>query len=151
MNAPHVGPVRDSARSVAGEAQRPCVIWRRDVEKRGPGSGSSKQDERRPGSDGCRTSGARGILARSGDRVASTARPPEALRQEFPADEATRALFDAQNIPVSKANVWAVEIDPSANIFAYELKRPERFLRVEFDTTRPVAAPPAPWGWPPQD
>jgi hypothetical protein len=79
------------------------------------------------------------------------ATPPEALRQEFPADEATKALFDAQNIPVSKANVWAVEIDPSANIFAYELKRPERFLRVEFDTTRPVAAPPAPWGWPPQD
>jgi hypothetical protein len=74
--------------------------------------------------------------------------PADALRQEFPADEATRALFDAQNIPVSKTNVWAVEIDPSSNIFAYELKRPERFLRVEFDTAAPVAAPPAPWGWP---
>lgn len=79
------------------------------------------------------------------------ATPPDALRQEFPADEATKALFDAEGIPVSKANVWAVEIDPSANIFAYELKRPERFLRVEFDTTRPVAPPPAPWGWPPLD
>ena len=76
------------------------------------------------------------------------ATPPDALRQEFPADEATRALFDAQNIPVSKTNVWAVEIDPSSNIFAYELKRPGRFLRVEFDTAAPVAAPPAPWGWP---
>jgi hypothetical protein len=71
----------------------------------------------------------------------------DALRQEFPADQATKDLFDAQNIPVSKTNVWAVEIDPPANIFAYELKRPNRFLRVEFDTAAPVDAPPAPWGW----
>ncbi len=74
--------------------------------------------------------------------------PPDALRQEFPADQATRDLFDRENIPVSKANVWAVEIDPSANIFAYELRRPNRFLRVEFDTSKPVAVPPKPWGWP---
>jgi hypothetical protein len=72
---------------------------------------------------------------------------PDALRQEFPADEATKALFDAEDIAVSKTNVWAVEIDPGASVFAYELKRPERFLRVEFDTAAPVAVPPAPWGW----
>ncbi|WP_291208849.1 hypothetical protein [Hyphomonas sp.] len=77
--------------------------------------------------------------------------PADALRQEFPADQATKDLFDRENIPVSKTNVWAVEVDPSANLFAYELKRPQRFLRVEFDTTKPVAAPPAPWGWPPLD
>ncbi|MEQ9505397.1 MAG: hypothetical protein RLO80_03940 [Hyphomonas sp.] len=71
----------------------------------------------------------------------------DALRQEFPADQSTKDLFDAQNIPVSKTNVWAVEVDPSANIFAYELKRPNRFLRVEFDTAKPVDVPPAPWGW----
>jgi hypothetical protein len=75
----------------------------------------------------------------------------DALRQEFPADQATKDLFDRENIPVSKTNVWAVEIDPSANLFAYELKRPNRFLRVEFDTSKPVAPPPAPWGWPPLD
>jgi hypothetical protein len=75
----------------------------------------------------------------------------DALRQAFPADQATKDLFDRQNIPVSKTNVWAVEIDPSANLFAYELKRPNRFLRVEFDTSKPVAPPPAPWGWPPLD
>jgi len=79
------------------------------------------------------------------------ATPADALRQEFPADQATKDLFDRENIPVSKANVWAVEINPDANIFAYELKRPQRFLRVEFDTANPVAAPPAPWGWPPLD
>jgi hypothetical protein len=71
----------------------------------------------------------------------------EALRQEFPADQSTKDLFDRENIPVSKTNVWAVEIDPSSDIFAYELKRPNRFLRVEFDTSKPVAAPPTPWGW----
>lgn len=73
--------------------------------------------------------------------------PPDALRQEFPADQSTKDLFDAQNIPVSKTNVWAVDVNPDANIFAYELRRPERFLRVEFDTSSPVEAPPAPWGW----
>jgi hypothetical protein len=77
--------------------------------------------------------------------------PADALRQEFPADEATKALFDAEGIPVSKTNVWAVEVDPSSNLFAYELKRPNRFLRVEFDTSKPVPPPPAPWGWPPLD
>lgn len=77
--------------------------------------------------------------------------PANALRQEFPADQSTKDLFDRENIPVSKTNVWAVEIDPSANIFAYELKRPNRFLRVEFDTSKPVAAPPTPWGWPELD
>lgn len=80
---------------------------------------------------------------------ASTA--SDALRQEFPADQATKDLFDRENIPVSKTNVWAVEVDPPANLFAYELKRPQRFLRVEFDTSKPVAAPPSPWGWPPLD
>ncbi len=77
--------------------------------------------------------------------------PADALRQEFPADQATKDLFDRENIPVSKSNVWAVEINPSANIFAYELKRPNRFLRVEFDTSKPVDPPPKPWGWPDLD
>ncbi len=77
--------------------------------------------------------------------------PADALRQEFPADQSTKDLFDRENIPVSKTNVWTVEIDPSSNLFAYELRRPERFLRVEFDTSKPVAAPQAPWGWPELD
>lgn len=73
--------------------------------------------------------------------------PADALRQEFPADASTKALFDREGIPQSKPNIWAVEVDPSADIFAYELRRPGRFLRVEFDTDQPVAPPEAPWGW----
>lgn len=46
---------------------------------------------------------------------------------------------------VSITNVWAREIAPGA-VFAYELRRPGRFLRVEFDLSRPVAPPPPPWG-----
>jgi hypothetical protein len=71
----------------------------------------------------------------------------DALVQDFPADEATKALFDRENIPVSKTNVWTVEIDPAADIFAYQLRRPNRYLRVEFDTAKPVPPPLAPWGW----
>jgi hypothetical protein len=67
-----------------------------------------------------------------------------ATRQEFPADEYSRALFTRENIPASTANVWAMESGSGA--FAYELRRPGRFFRVEFDLTRPVAPPPPPWG-----
>lgn len=68
-----------------------------------------------------------------------------ATRQDFPADEFSKALFRRENIPVSVDNVWSVEIVPG-RIFAYQLQRPNRLLRAEFDLTRPVAAPPPPWG-----
>ena len=68
-----------------------------------------------------------------------------AQRQEFPADPFTKALFVRENIPVSTANVWAMEVAPR-RIFAYELRRPNRFFRVDFDLTKPVAPPPPPWG-----
>jgi len=42
-------------------------------------------------------------------------------------------------------NVWAMEFSQQKT-FAYELRRPGRFFRVDFDLTRPVAAPPPPWG-----
>ena len=67
-----------------------------------------------------------------------------AQRQEFPADAFSKALFVRENIPVSIANVWAMEVN--ASTFAYELRRPGRYFRVEFDLARPVAPPPAPWG-----
>ena len=66
-----------------------------------------------------------------------------ARRQEFPADAFSKALFTRENIPASIANVWAMEADGQA--FAYELRRPGRFFRVEFDLAKPVAPPPAPW------
>lgn len=74
-----------------------------------------------------------------------TANVGSATRQEFPADEHSKQLFRANNIPVSVDNVWAVEVHPGQT-FAYELRRPNRHFRVEFDLTRPVPAPPASWG-----
>ena len=65
-----------------------------------------------------------------------------ATRQEFYADSLTAAL-----IPAAATNVWTVEVVPGVR-FAYALRREgtDRRFRVEFDLTRPVAAPPAPWG-----
>jgi hypothetical protein len=68
-----------------------------------------------------------------------------AERQEFPADEFSKTLFTQNNIPQSVTNVWAVEVHPGRT-FAYELRRPNRRFRVEFDLAQPVAAPPPPWG-----
>lgn len=68
-----------------------------------------------------------------------------AARQEFPADEFSKRLFRDNNIPVSVDNVWAMEVQPGA-MFAYELRRPNRHFRVEFDLSTPIAPPPAPWG-----
>jgi hypothetical protein len=77
-----------------------------------------------------------------------TRAPGTASRQEFPVDAESIALFTRTNRTVSNTNVWAVEVTPA--VFAYELRRPPipggRFFRVEFDLTRPVAAPPPPWG-----
>lgn len=68
-----------------------------------------------------------------------------ARRQEFPADLLSIDLFVTHDLLASATNVWAMEIDPG-HMFAYELTRPGRTFRVEFDLTRPVPPPPAPWG-----
>lgn len=68
-----------------------------------------------------------------------------ATRQQFPADAFSKALFLRAGNPASVTNVWAVEVHP-ARLFAYELRRPGRFFRVDFDLSRPVAPPPPPWG-----
>ncbi len=66
-------------------------------------------------------------------------------RQEFPADTFSRELFARQKIPVSMENTWAMEI-AAQRVFAYELTRPGRRFRVEFDLSVPIPVPPAPWG-----
>jgi hypothetical protein len=73
-----------------------------------------------------------------------TAGPGTAEGQEFPADSFTAAL-----IPRAANNVWRVELVPGKK-FVYALRRigTDRRYRVEFDLTRPVAAPPPPWGAP---
>lgn len=65
-----------------------------------------------------------------------------AERQEFHADSLTAAL-----IPAARTNVWTIEVVPGER-FVYALRREgtERRFRATFDLTRPVAAPPPPWG-----
>ena len=74
-----------------------------------------------------------------------TATEGTAQRQEFPADRPSKDLFLKEGNPQSVTNVWALEVVPE-QMFAYELRRPGRFFRVEFDLTSPVPAPPPPWG-----
>lgn len=69
---------------------------------------------------------------------------PDAERQEFPADSFTKQLLRREGNTAGVDNIWAVE--HRTGLFAYELRRPGRFFRVEFDLSRPVATPPAPWG-----
>ena len=63
------------------------------------------------------------------------------LRREFFADAHTAAL-----IPAAAENVWTLALEPGRT-FSYALRRERqgRRFRVEFDLTRAVPAPPAPW------
>ena len=66
-----------------------------------------------------------------------TESPGSAARQEFPADAFSRTLFLGKGNPASVNNVWAVEVHPGET-YAYELRRPNRFFRVEFDLSKPL-------------
>ncbi|HVS04180.1 MAG TPA: hypothetical protein VMT16_15560 [Thermoanaerobaculia bacterium] len=74
-----------------------------------------------------------------------TAGPGTAAIQSFPADERSRALFRAHDIPQSADNVWTMELVPGES-FSYLLRRPARYLRIDFDLSQPVDPPPPPWG-----
>ena len=77
-----------------------------------------------------------------GDSVA----PGTAERQEFPVDQYSIDLFASAGNTASQTNTWAMELRPGQE-FVYELARPGgRLFRVEFDLTKPIAPPPAPWG-----
>lgn len=65
-------------------------------------------------------------------------------RYEFPTDAQSKALFQQLDRAVSIANVWALELDGQR--FVYELARPGRRFRVEFDLSKPQKVPPAAWG-----
>lgn len=68
-----------------------------------------------------------------------------ASRQDFPADAYSKDLGARRNAPQLAENIWSIDLsDPKR--FVYELRRPSRLFRAEFDLTRPVAPPPAPWG-----
>lgn len=75
-----------------------------------------------------------------------TASAGSVMRQEFPVDAYSIAMFEREGRQVSTTNTWAIEIEPGRR-FVYELSRPGgRLFQVEFDLTTPVEAPPAPWG-----
>jgi hypothetical protein len=75
-----------------------------------------------------------------------TASEGTARRQEFPVDQFSIDMFNAQDRAVSTTNTWAIEIEPRKR-YLYELSRPGgRLLQVEFDLRNPVAIPPTPWG-----
>ena len=61
--------------------------------------------------------------------------------QYFPADQQTANL-----IPAAFSNVWWVTIDKTT--FTYNLRRigTDRFFSVEFDLTKEINTPSAPWG-----
>ena len=73
-----------------------------------------------------------------------TAAPGTSTRQEFAADRHSIDLFTREGLSASVGNVWAMEVE--GDMFAYELRRENRFFRAEFDLSAPVAAPPPPWG-----
>lgn len=66
-----------------------------------------------------------------------TAKVGTAMRQEFPVDAYSKAMFTREGRTVSNTNVWAFEIDPGQTL-TYELARPNRLFRVAFDVANPV-------------
>lgn len=68
-----------------------------------------------------------------------------ALRQDFPANARTRALFRREDIAEASANVWSITILPGRT-FGYAIDRPGRHLHIDFDLSRPVRAPGPAWG-----
>lgn len=75
-----------------------------------------------------------------------TSTPGTATRQEFPVDQDSIETFTREGLTASLENTWAMEIEPGQR-FLYELARPTgRLFQVEFDLTKPVDPPPAPWG-----
>jgi hypothetical protein len=72
--------------------------------------------------------------------------PGTAQRQSFPVDADSVAMFRKADMLPSVHNTWAMDIEPDQR-FIYELTRPGgRRFQVEFDLSKPVALPPAPWG-----
>jgi len=65
--------------------------------------------------------------------------------QSFPADQYSKELFVSQGIPQSVGNTWQMYIYPEQ--FTYRLIRQGREFRVDFDLTKPITPPAAPWGY----
>jgi len=65
--------------------------------------------------------------------------------QSFPADLYSKELFVKVGIPQSTGNTWQMFIYPEK--FSYRLIRQDLDFRVDFDLTKPITPPTAPWGY----
>ena len=68
-----------------------------------------------------------------------------AQMQSFPADQYSKELFVDQGIAQSVGNTWQMYIYP--DVFTYRLIRQGREFKVDFDLTKPITPPSAPWGY----
>ncbi len=66
--------------------------------------------------------------------------------QSFPADDASKALFEANGLDVSMNNTWSLSF-PDAHTLSYQLSRPGRLFEVQVDLSQPVPLPPPAWGY----
>ncbi|MFZ5635544.1 MAG: hypothetical protein ACOY82_03045 [Pseudomonadota bacterium] len=79
------------------------------------------------------------------DAATVTLEPTARSRLEFPVDAESVAMFRTNGLAASTTSTWAIEW--AGDRFVYELSRPNgRLFRLEFDLSRPVETPPAPWG-----
>lgn len=65
--------------------------------------------------------------------------------QSFPVDQYSKELFAKHGLQQSISNTWQVYI--YSDRFSYRLVRKGREFRVDFDLTKPIAPPMAPWGY----
>lgn len=65
--------------------------------------------------------------------------------QSFPADQYSKELFVKHGIAQSNGNTWQMFIYPEK--FTYRMIREGREFRVDFDLTKPITPPTAPWGY----
>lgn len=74
----------------------------------------------------------------------TTSNTGSADTQMFPADEETRRVIPGSG----QRSAWLIEIHPGER-FVYAANRvgTERGFQVDFDLTRTISAPEAPWGW----
>lgn len=144
--AMHVRECSDSRIAVPFHIQRADGTWDRSrtwLITRTPAGLRLKHDHRHE-------DGSADVLTMYGG---DTAAPGTARQQAFPVDAESIALFRREGRQVSVTNVWQVTVDPAGTpgaAYVYELTRPApnaRLFRVAFDLTRPIPAPPAPWGW----
>jgi hypothetical protein len=62
------------------------------------------------------------------------------LRLDFFADAETAAL-----LPAAATNIWTLGVEGTTFTYALRREAQNRRFRVDFDLSRPVPAPPAPW------